>query len=95
MPQDVAEMNRQTGGSIDAAMDPDEVMRRNTRSLMDAVSNLPQLTERKRTIDKHTNLATALLAAIKAHSLDQFYNLEETILAGKADLAMLEREMQV
>ncbi len=33
---------------------------------MAAVSSLPELTERKRTIDKHTNLATALLGAIQA-----------------------------
>lgn len=38
----------------------------NTRGLMAAVSSLPELTERKRTIDKHTNLATALLGAIQA-----------------------------
>ena len=37
----------------------------NTRGLMAAVSSLPELTERKRTIDKHTNLATALLGAIQ------------------------------
>jgi hypothetical protein len=32
---------------------------------MAAVSSLPELTERKCTIDKHTNLATALLGAIQ------------------------------
>jgi Sec1 family len=54
---------------------------------MAAVSSLPELTERKRVIDKHTNLATALLKAIKERGLDLYYNLEEDSLMGKADLA--------
>ena len=47
-------------------------LQQNTRGLMAAVSSLPELTERKRTIDKHTNLATALLAAIQARGLATF-----------------------
>lgn len=48
-------------------MDPDadagELMQQTTRGLMAAVSRLPQLTERKRTLDKHTNLLHHLLKA--------------------------------
>lgn len=39
--------------------------RPSVQGLMKAVSSLPELTERKRIIDKHTNIATALLNQIK------------------------------
>lgn len=57
------ELNRQTGAGIDPNGDPGAAAQANTRGLMAAVSSLPELTERKRCIDKHTNLATHLLQA--------------------------------
>ena len=36
-------------------------------------------------LDKHTNLATALLGAIKGRALDQYHNLAEDLLTGKGD----------
>lgn len=54
---------------------------------MSAVSSLPELTERKKVLDKHTNLATALLHEIKGRTLDLFHSLEDELLAGKADRA--------
>jgi len=62
---------------------------------MAAVSSLPELTERKRTIDKHTNLATALLGAIQSRHLNEFYNVEEDMLVGKADLSSLQLLLKV
>lgn len=62
---------------------------------MAAVSSLPELTERKRTIDKHTNLATRLLGEIKARGLDQYYNTEEDLLTGQADLPVIEKLLMV
>ena len=71
------------------------VLQHNTRGLMAAVSSLPELTERKRTIDKHTNLATALLGAIQGRHLNEFYNAEEDMLVGKADLSSLQLLLKV
>jgi hypothetical protein len=87
----VEELNRKAAaGGHDMAMDPNDPLAANTRSLMSAVSSLPELTERKRVIDKHTNLATALLGIIKNRGLDNFYALEEEFVAGKAGIAQLE-----
>jgi sec1 family domain-containing protein 1 len=93
----VEELNRRAGaegganggsGAVAASgLDPDEAMRANTRGLMTAVSSLPELTERKRTLDKHTNLATALLQEIKTRQVDKLYIAEEDLVAGKGDLA--------
>lgn len=44
-----------------------------------AISSLPALTEKKRTIDMHMNIATALLKEIKERSLDAFIVTEESI----------------
>lgn len=38
-----------------------------TARLTSAVSSLPELLEKKRLIDMHTNIATALLDQIKVH----------------------------
>jgi len=43
------------------------------------VAALPQLQERKRLLDMHMNLATALLRAIKERNLDEFHGVEDTI----------------
>jgi len=59
----VAELNRQTGANVDPNADPNDLMASNARGLMAAVSSLPELTERKRAIDKHMNLATHMLKA--------------------------------
>ena len=81
----VEELNQATGANVDPSADPEEIMSSSTRGLMSAVSSLPELTERKRIIDKHTNLATALLKQIKDRKLDKFYQLEEELIQGKAN----------
>ena len=81
----IEELNRATGANVDPTADPSELMSANTRGLMSAVSSLPELTERKKVIDKHTNLATAMLKVIKDRGLDHFYSLEEELVGGKAD----------
>jgi hypothetical protein len=59
--QAVADLNRQTGANVDPNSITDDMAQSSTRGLMAVVSSLPELTERKRTIDKHANLATGLL----------------------------------
>lgn len=46
-----------------------------------AISSLPELSRRKEVIDVHASIATALLAQIKARSLDAFFQFEKNVLA--------------
>ena len=56
----------------------------NMGRLTSAVSSLPALLEKKRLIDMHTSLATAMLDEIKRRKLDVFFELEEKILSRQA-----------
>ena len=47
-----------------------------TSDLSSAISALPRLQRRKRVVETHTNIATALLKAIKARDVDSFFELE-------------------
>ncbi|KFM77819.1 Sec1 family domain-containing protein 1, partial [Stegodyphus mimosarum] len=57
----------------------------NTAKLTSAVSSLPELLEKKRLIDMHMTIATAILDHIKSRKLDVYFEIEEKIM-GKATL---------
>ena len=63
------EVNRQTGANVDPNADPGDMLQSNTRGLMAAMSTLPELTERKRTIDKHTTLLGSIVKASRVSLL--------------------------
>ncbi|KAH8392065.1 hypothetical protein KR215_000094, partial [Drosophila sulfurigaster] len=52
-----------------------------TARLTNAVNSLPQLMEKKRLIDMHTKIATAILNYIKARRLDSYFEIEEKIMS--------------
>lgn len=63
----------------------------NTAKITSAVNSLPQLLERKRLIDMHTTIATAVLDFIKKRKLDTFFELEEKIMSkASLDKSLLE-----
>lgn len=77
---DVDEVNKRTAGGSDAEFDGTELIG-STKHLMNAVNSLPELTERKKMIDKHMNIATALLGEIKERSLDSYVKKEHEMMA--------------
>ncbi|CAI9266390.1 unnamed protein product [Lactuca saligna] len=88
--KDVEEVNWRTGGGNDGAEFDGTDLIGNTKHLMNAVNSLPELTERKQTIDKHTNIATVLLGEIKERSLDLYAKKEyEMMVRGGIDRAEL------
>uniref|UniRef100_A0A1J3IPQ1 SEC1 family transport protein SLY1 n=1 Tax=Noccaea caerulescens TaxID=107243 RepID=A0A1J3IPQ1_NOCCA len=87
--RDVEEVNKRTGGGSGAEFDGTDLIG-NTKHLMNAVNSLPELTERKQVIDKHTNIATALLGQIKERSIDAFTKKEgDMMMRGGIDRAEL------
>ncbi|KAK6587838.1 hypothetical protein RS030_81200 [Cryptosporidium xiaoi] len=47
-------------------------------NLVVAINSLPEMTEKKRSIDTHTNIATRLVDEIKKRELDKLFEIEES-----------------
>jgi hypothetical protein len=94
----IQEINARTGGSsgfqqlLAGTMDESQLQAitqatgTSTRELAEAVAELPRLTRRKRQLDMHTNIASALLEQIKARELDSLFQLEDALLAKPANV---------
>ncbi|TPX72873.1 hypothetical protein SpCBS45565_g00063 [Spizellomyces sp. 'palustris'] len=75
---DVDQVTKSCGVNSLDEVDPND-FGSGAKGLTSAIKQLPELTERKRLLDMHMNIATALLRTIQERHLDQFFSMEESI----------------
>ncbi|CAA7061670.1 unnamed protein product [Microthlaspi erraticum] len=86
--KEVEEINMRTGGGRRSSNSEELDGNVNTKHLMNAVKSLPVLQERKKVIDKHTNIATLLLGEIKERSLDVYTEKENDMIKMRGSVDM-------
>nr|CAH8842266.1 unnamed protein product [Trichobilharzia regenti] len=81
----MSELKSSLGGSTDvdllAASSTMNFLDDNTAKLTNAINSLPQLMERKRCLDMHTNIATCLANVIKGRQIHSFAEEEDHLFA--------------
>lgn len=75
--EDAAEITRKTGTTSLEDLQNDTSA--DAARLKAAITQLPELRERKSTLDMHMTIATALLQGIKDRQLDNYFQIEESI----------------
>lgn len=76
--QDVDQVTKACGVNSIEEMDPNS-FGSGTKGLNQALNKLPELTLRKKSLDMHMNIATALFKHIQERQLDSFFSMEESI----------------